>query len=112
MKLPTATSETNLMIGYALPLVDSLFEPGLKYLKAGVILGDLVPDGSIQESLFGEARKNSGKELMQAIDNINFSQRGDMVKYVASGLSRGWTMKQELRSKRFTSRWDELFEIR
>ena len=49
---------------------------------------------------------------MEAIDNINFSHRNDIVKYVASGLTRNWKMRQELRSRRFTSRWDELYEIK
>ena len=87
------------------------FEPGLKYLKAGITLGDLVPDDSIQSNLFTGARTDK-KNLMEAIDNINFSHRNDIVKYVASGLTRNWKMRQELRSRRFTSRWDELYEIK
>jgi DNA polymerase V len=110
-QLPKATSETQLLISYALPLVDSLFEPGIKYLKAGVILGGLVPDNAIQENIFFTGRADR-KQLMEAIDNINFSHRDDVVKYVSSGLHRNWKMRQELRSKRFTSRWDELYEIK
>ena len=37
------------------------------------------------------------------IDNINFSQRDDLVRYGASGLARNWKMRQQLRSKRFTT---------
>ncbi len=110
--LPGATSETNVLIGYALPLVDSLYEPGLKYLKAGVILGGLVPGEAVQANMFVTPGEASGRALMKTIDNINFSQRNDIVKYVASGLTRNWKMRQELRSKRFTSRWDELYEIK
>jgi DNA polymerase V len=110
--LPKASSDTQVLISYALPLADSLFEPGQKYLKAGIILSGLVPDDAVQANLFMEGQENSGKSLMEAIDNINFSHRDDIVKYVASGLTRNWKMRQELRSKRFTSRWDELFEIK
>ena len=110
--LPKATSETHTLINYALPLVSSLYEPGLKYLKAGVIMGGLVPDNAIQANLFTGGKEHDGKSLMQAIDNINFSHRDDIVKYVASGLTRNWKMRQALRSRRFTSRWDELFEIK
>ena len=42
--LPKATSYTTELMEYALPLVDQLFRPGQKYLKAGVIMGQLVPD--------------------------------------------------------------------
>jgi len=46
------------------------------------------------------------------VDNINFSQRNDVVKYLATGLKRNWKMRQELRSQRFTTRWDELYRIK
>lgn len=107
-----ATAETGELIRYALPLADKLYQPGLKYLKAGVILSSLVPDNSIQTNLFTTELQNRRNLLMQAVDNINFSHRDDIVKYVASGLKRNWKMRQELRSKRYTTRWDELFEIR
>ncbi len=107
-----ATAETGELIRHALPLANKLYQPGLKYLKAGVILSSLVPDNSIQTNLFTTEGHNRRNLLMQAIDNINFSHRDDIVKYVASGLKRNWKMRQELRSKRYTTRWDELFEIR
>lgn len=109
---PTATSNTADLIHYALPLAEKLFEPGIKYLKAGVILGGLVPDNSIQANIFASESQNQKRFLMEAVDNINFSNRNDIIKYVASGLNRNWKMRQELRSKRFTTRWNELFEIK
>ncbi len=110
--LPLATADTSHLIGYALPLVDSLFQEGLKYLKAGVILGNLVPNAAVQANLFCQAEEKDSRPLMEAIDNINFSHRGDLVKYLASGLERNWKMRQALRSGRYTSRWNELFELK
>ena len=109
---PKATADTAELIHYALPLAEKLYQPGLKYLKAGVILSGLVPDNAIQASLFVSESKDRKRFLMEAVDNINFSHRDDVVKYVASGLNRNWKMRQELRSKRFTTRWDELYEIK
>ena len=110
--LPEATSDTSELIRHALPLVEKLYQPGLKYLKAGVILGGLVPETSVQANLFVKEHSARNKQLMEAVDNINFSQRDDIVKYAASGMKRNWKMRQELRSKRFTTRWDELYEIK
>jgi DNA polymerase V len=110
--LPKATAVTAELIQYALPLTELLYQPGLKYLKAGVILSGLVPDNSIQSNLFAAEDTHRKRFLMEAVDNINFSHRDDIVKYVASGLKRNWKMRQELRSKRFTTRWDELYEIK
>jgi DNA polymerase V len=109
---PNATSDTAELIRFALPLAEKLYEPGLKYLKAGVILGGIVPDNSIQANLFVNQSQHQKRFLMEAVDNINFSNRDDIIKYAASGLKRNWKMRQELRSKRFTTRWDELYEIK
>ncbi|MCC7402014.1 MAG: Y-family DNA polymerase [Chitinophagaceae bacterium] len=110
--LPEATSNTNELIRYAILLAEKLFRPNTKYMKAGVILGGLVPDTSIQSNLFTPHVQSRLPSLMTAIDNINFSMRDDLVKYVATGLKRNWKMRQQLRSKRYTTRWDELFEIK
>lgn len=110
----TLTRPTNLtqeLIGHAVPLVEQLFRPGMKYLKAGVVLGGIVPASAAQGDLFTVEEDPRKRLLMSAIDNINFSMRGDAVKFLASGLTRNWKMRQELRSKCHTTRWEELFEI-
>ena len=110
--LPVATSFTNELIKPAVALVDTLYKKGTLYKKAGVILSGIVPDQSIQGNLFLPVTKNNGRLLMDMIDNINFSQRDDVLKFAASGTTRNWKMRQELRSPRYTTRWDELFEVK
>jgi DNA polymerase V len=109
--LRVATSFTNELIKPAVEMIDEIFEEGNIYKKAGVLLSGIVPDESIQGSLFQTDQSNSGRKLMDMIDNINFSQRDDVLKFAASGTTRDWKMRQELRSKRYTTRWDELFEV-
>jgi DNA polymerase V len=106
------TADTSQLIKAALPLVETIFIKGAKYLKAGVVLGGLVPDDALQGNLFSAPTIHQNRALMQALDNINFSMRDDMVKFAASGLSRNWKMRQEMRSKRFTTRWDELYQLK
>lgn len=110
-RLPFATSDSGVILQYALPLVDKLFEPGKQYLKAGVILSRIVPDAPLQGDLFTPEARPERRALMQAIDNINFSLRNDKVTYAASGTHRQWKMKQTMRSQCYTTRWDELYEI-
>jgi len=106
-----ATSDTAELIRAALPLVESLYLKGTKYVKAGVMLTGIVPDNALQGDLFSPPARNQNRALMQAMDNINFSMRDDMVKFVASGLTRNWKMRQEMRSARFTTRWDEVYQV-
>lgn len=112
IELPSATSFTNELIKPAVQMIDQLFEKGKLYKKAGVMLSGIVPDESIQGNLFREDNKNCERRLMDMIDNVNFSQRDDVLKFAASGTTRDWKMRQELRSGRYTTRWNELFEAR
>jgi DNA polymerase V len=109
--LPFATSITNELIAPAMKLAEQIFEPGREYKKAGVMLSGIVPDTSIQSNLFKPPSENNKRFLMDALDNINFSMRDDVVKFASSGLSRDWKMRKEFRSPRYTSRWNELREV-
>jgi len=107
-RLPNPSSLTNELIKAATGLVDQLFESGKSYKKAGVMLSELVPDDSIQGNLFVPQAENQNRFLMNTIDNINFAMRDDSVKFGASGMNKDWKMRQELRSQRHSTRWEEL----
>lgn len=109
--LPEATSFTHELIKPALSIVEKIYEQGKVYKKAGVTLSGIVPDTSIQGNLFSPVSKNNSRLLMDMMDNVNFSQRDDVLKFASSGTARNWKMRQELRSPRYTTRWTELFEI-
>lgn len=109
--LPIATSSTHELIKPAVKLVDKLFVEGKLYKKAGVMLSGLVPDATIQGNLFVDEATNNKRLLMSMMDNVNFAMRNDMLKFAASGTNRDWKMRQELRSPRYTSRWNEMKEV-
>jgi DNA polymerase V len=110
--LPLATAATNELIKPAVELVDQLFEEGCIYKKAGVILSSIVPDESVQGNLFAQKAPQQNRLLMSTIDNINFAMRNDMIQFATAGTQRNWKMRQELRSPRYTSRWEELCEVK
>lgn len=110
--LPAATSVTQELIKPAVELVNQLYTHGKEYKKAGVMLSGLVPDTSIQGNLFSAPAKNNNRFLMDVVDNVNFSMRDDILKFGTVGTTRNWKMRQELHSSRFTTRWEELFEVR
>lgn len=109
--LPVATSLTHELIKPAVAIAERLFEQGATYKKAGVMLSHIVKDSSVQGNLFVSENKNKERLLMSAIDNINFSQRNDVLKFASSGTTRDWKMRQEFRSPKYTSRWEELCEV-
>lgn len=110
--LTQPTCLTHELIKLALHLVEQLYEPNRLYKKAGVILSHLVKDNSRQGNLFAPAEQHKHRLLMDAMDNINFSMRNDVLKFASSGTTRDWKMRQEKRSLRYTSRWNELCEVK
>jgi DNA polymerase V len=110
--LSRPTSLTHELIKPAVELIDQLFENGKSYKKAGVMLSGLVPDSSIQGNLFVPHSENQHRFLMHTIDNINFAMRDDTVKFGSSGMSKDWKMRQELRSGRHSTRWEDLKGVR
>ncbi|HYK47497.1 MAG TPA: Y-family DNA polymerase, partial [Parafilimonas sp.] len=111
--LSNATSVTSELIKPAVYLAEKVFRIANKerpslFKKAGVTLSGIVKDELLQGNLFRPSLKNNGRLLMSMMDNINFSMRDDILKFAASGTARNWKMRQEWRSPRYTSRWDEL----
>ena len=110
--LPSATYLTNVIIAHVMPLVEAMYNKGSKYIKAGVVLGNIVPCDMVQYNLFEAPDTANAKKLMHMIDNINFSMSSDILKFAAAGTKKNWKMRQEMRSKRFTTKWDELFLVK
>jgi len=110
--LPVATQDTAELIRYALRGVEQIFCEGYRYQKAGVLLTALVPVHQVQTHLFDRQDRERSKRLMAAIDTINKEWGTGTIRYAAVGLRPGWLMRCARRSPRFTTRWNELVEVR
>lgn len=100
----------------ALDLVDRVFRKGFAYKKAGIILTDLVgqQERDAERSLFVETesdlKKERSRELMATLDGLEKRFGKGTVVPAAALLSSRWRMKQDRKSRCFTTRWDELIE--
>jgi len=108
---PTATNYTPELIEYATGVVQRLYKKGFLYTKAGLILGDLVPEGKVQGNLFDRADRRKSRRLMQAIDAVNLKLPDSPLIWAAEGIDQSWRTKFARRSKRYTTQWDELVEV-
>jgi len=73
-RLSTPTDDSTLVIKAVSILLDRLYMDSYQYKQAGVILGDLQPNTTVQLDLFTPNQvdeKERRKRLMQAIDDIN-----------------------------------------
>ncbi|MDP7386254.1 MAG: DUF4113 domain-containing protein, partial [Nitrospinota bacterium] len=106
------TSDTGLLIRGALAALRRIYRPGYLYHKAGVLLFDIAPAGRVQEEMFDQLEPSRSDALMSALDTLNSRMGRAAVRYGAEGFEAAWRMKGEMRSPRYTTRWDELARVR
>ncbi|HNQ49123.1 MAG TPA: Y-family DNA polymerase [Hydrogenophilus thermoluteolus] len=87
-----------------------LFRPGYRYKKAGVVLFELIPNGTWQPDLFTAEllpRWAERQQTMAALDAIN-RRFGRNTVTLAAAHQRGWQMRQTRRSPNYTTDWRAL----
>lgn len=110
--LPFASSNTNELIAFSIPLLKSLYEAGTNYKKAGIMATGLQPETTLQTHLFLDHEQVlRNKKLMQAMDQINRKTGRNTVFFASCGTQHTWSRKEQWRSPRYTTRWDELLKI-
>ena len=81
---------------------------GFHYKKAGVMLGDL-SFGEIQGGLFDTRDHPRDDRLMAALDKVNRKMGAGTLRPAATGVTpKGWRMKREHCSPKYTTCWREL----
>jgi DNA polymerase V len=108
---PRPTSHGGDLIAAALGGLRRMYRPGYRYKKAGVILLDLVNRAAAdaQGDLFGLTEDRvRGDRLMAVVDRLNRVMGRDTVAFASQGIERPWKLRADLRSPRYTTRWEEL----
>ncbi len=113
-KISCATDCTPHLLSAALECLEEIFVPGPQYIKAGVYLSDLCLADARQNGLFDTADTERNIRLMAAVDRINGELGRGSIRVAASGRGqvRPWGMKQNFRSPRYTTRWEDLAQVR
>lgn len=105
---PVPTSDTGEIVGYALSGLRSIFIPGYQYKKAGVIITEITR--TVQADLFDPVDRDKQEKLMKTLDRIN-GENGNLVRLAVQGNGRGWKLKQEQLSGRYTTDINEILTI-
>ncbi len=113
VKLLTPTEDSRDIINAATRCLDAIWKEGLRYQKAGVMLGDFFSLGVAQLNLFDEnpPRRNSA-ELMAVIDELNKKEGRGTLWFAGQGIEQQWQMKREMLSPRYTTRFSDLLRVR
>ena len=108
--LPEPTDDTLRLTTIARWGLKKIYRPGFAYQKAGIALMNLRDAGTVQMSLFSKAKDNT--KLMQVMDRINEVWGRGTLHSAAEGVQKEWTMKREMKSPGYTTRWDQLPVVR
>ncbi len=112
--LSVPSNDGRVLVKHACAMVESMFLPGYRYKKVGILAADLTSARRVQGNLFDtqdEAERNKAERLMQAMDRLNGRWGKGTVKLGAEGLEQPWQMRSERRSPRYTTSWDELMTV-
>ena len=111
LSLRRPSSNTLDLVATAARGMRAIFKPGYHFMKAGVMLLDLVPEGQEQGELPLDDDGEAAGRLMMAVDAINDRYGQGSIRVASAGAQvkkREWEMRQQLRTPRYTTRWDEL----
>ncbi len=108
-EFPHPTNDTLKMIKCAHNVLKDIYRPGYKYQKAGVILSHLIQENQIQLDFF-QQQENS--KLIKSLDRINQQFGSLSIKSASCGTENKWRMKSEYKSKRYTTQWSEIAEVK
>jgi DNA polymerase V len=82
------------------------------YKKCGVSLNDLISVDAVQLDLLALAVYCHDEQLMSVIDSLNKRYGSGTIRFASEGIKQDWKMRSDLRSPRYTSRWDELLVVK
>ena len=110
-ELPQPTQNTNEINHYMVKALKGIYRKGYLYKKSGILAENLIPDTGAQISLWDQEKIEKCRLLMQAMDRINTRNGRDSVRFALQGFDRKWKMKQEMLSKAYTTRWEDLLIV-
>lgn len=105
------TADTALITASAVRGLQAIYRPDYRFAKAGVMLLDLQASSIEQGELDLDDPGDDRSRLMSAVDSINTRHGRGTVKLASVGTAgdaRAWSMRQDLRTPDYTTRWTDL----
>ena len=113
IELGGRTDDTQAFIRAANEALERCFRPGPKYMKAGILLMDLGDPKRRATGLFEPPQDERRRNLMSAVDEINAKFGRGTTRFAAQGEpDASWHMKRNLKSRNYTTDWEELAEVK
>lgn len=110
--MPLHTNYTPELIHYALWALKQMYRPGYRYMKCGVMLTDLLPEGTETLDLFDRRDTVKQSKLMAAMDHLNQTMGKQTLFYASSGIQKAWRGAAARKSPSYTTDWESLIQVK
>ncbi|QFU00988.1 DNA polymerase V subunit UmuC [Halomonas sp. THAF5a] len=116
VELPLPTDDSRAILHAASQAFDAIYRPHYRFMKAGVMLVDLVDANRQQLSLLdtpeSRAERERNDRLMATLDRLNGRMGRGTVTFGRASPDAAWHLRCANRTPRWTTRWDELPKVR
>jgi len=102
------TNTDDELLKVALAATESIYRPGYRYQKAGVMLNHLVPSDHLTLRMFGQDVWEKRRKVTTAVDIINRKYGRGTIHLGEAHTSGKWQTRAEMRSRRYSTDWREL----
>ncbi len=93
-------------------LLNSIYRPGYKYKKVGIMISDIIAEKQAPLDFFEPVYIDDHRKIvMDCVDYLNNVWGPGTLAYAAAGINKGWQMKRQLLSPNYTSNWQQLLRI-
>ncbi|WP_249977103.1 Y-family DNA polymerase [Vreelandella olivaria] len=107
--LTSPSDDTRVILDAVRQGLTQIYRPHHQFMKAGVMLLDLIDAEHHQLSLLQQPSPHHSA-LMKTVDTINQRMGQGMIRFGMTDADAPWQLRCAHRSPRYTTRWDELME--
>ncbi|MBT5855258.1 Y-family DNA polymerase [bacterium] len=104
----SGSNDTLQWIQAAKSIARTLFQPGQRSKKGGVLLSGIHDSTHQQLNWLDPDPPLPNSPILKAMDSINTRYGQDMIRSLSTGLDREWRTVSELKSPAYTTQWGEL----
>lgn len=111
VELPYPTDDTRYITRAAIAGLEHVYREGFSFSKAEVLLMDIRQRGEYTDDLFAETQPAASEQVMAVLDAINAKWGRNTLRPGRVPTAPDWGMRQEMMSKSYTTKLDDLFTV-
>jgi DNA polymerase V len=108
--LPKAINSYRYFMPYISRALQSIYHPTLLYKKTGIMVTEVINNKNQTKDLFDEISVQPDP-LLKTLQGIKKRFGRSAIKLASYNLSNSWQMQNNLRSRRYTTNFDEILEV-